>query len=435
MNFRIILIGIFLLQAVSVEAQTLSKTISVPSKILGDDREIEILLPENYSGTGKYPVIYITDANYNFEIPSNYITQLIKFDAIPEAILVGIIQKNRGQEMDVFLSQSGLDFQDFISKELIPFVDANYNTSGFNSIVGHSDGAEFNHLLMITKDNPFRGFVNISENLNNDVIAEISSFFQTYSGKKIYYFIASGKYDSPYRIDAGKLIQNQFLSSKNTSVVLTNTLYEADHQNLIAKSLVDAISFIFQDYRDLSTYSNFKEYVNNYKNKIENNYGFIPTTNENDIDYYFGEILDAKNIAMYEYIVEYTATNDIFKTSNYDRAWHYFYMDQHLESVKYWNRTLDDFQETNSRIFYYNFTKAIESYLILEDPKGAIAFLEKCKIKLPEHKLSFNYFISKVAIENKIENRLAAKNLRYCEQNYVENRYFNKEDLKALKNL
>lgn len=435
MKYKHLIIILFLIQTVNGQSQNLEDLKIIYSKVLNEERDIKVLLPTNYSKENKYPVVYITDANYNFEIASNYLTQLIKFNSIPKTIIVGILQKNRGNELDIFWGENGIKFKDFVFNEVITLIDKEYSTSGFNTIIGHSDGAEFNHLLMIEKNNPLRGFINVSENLNNDVSSEISNFFKTYNGKRLYYFIASAKYDSPDRISAGELINNKYAESKNAKIIFQNKLYRADHQNVISKSLIDGISFIFQDYRNLDNYEDFKDYVENYKNNIEKYYGFKPEENVDDIDYFFGKILDNKDLAMYDYIIEYTASNNIFEISPYDRAWQYFYMDEHSKSIEYWNKSIDDKNETSPRIFYYNFKKAIDSYLILNNPKQAIQFLEKCKIVFPQYELSFNYFIAKTALENSIEKRKGKKYLKFCERNYTENKYFKIEDLHKLKEI
>ncbi len=413
--------------AVNVQAQI------IDSKILNEKREIKVLLPSGYSVKNKYPVVYITDANYNFEIASDYLTQLVKFNSIPKTILVGVTQKERWNELDVYWKENGIKFKDFIFSELIPYINNEYSTSGFNAIIGHSDGAEFNHLLMLQENNPFRGFINISENLNNDVSEEILEYFKTYNGKKLYYFISSAKYDSKYRIAAGKAIEKIYKNHKNINILFHNKLYSADHQNILSKSLIDGISHIFQDYRNLSDYNDFKDYVKNYKDNIKSCYGFTPNEDAIDVDYFFGKVLDDKNLEMYEYAVEYCKENKIFDFLTYDRSWHYYYMEQHNKSLEYWNKTIENFEGTSPRVFYYNFEKAIESYLILNNPKGAIEFLEKCKLVLPKYKLSFNYFIAKTALENNVRKKTGKKYLKYCEQNYTENKYFKIEDIYKLR--
>lgn len=433
MKINNLIVTLLFFQFVNAQAQHLGIYKTIDSKIFNEKRELNILLPPDYSKENKYPVVYITDANYNFEIAANYITQLIKFNAIPQTIIVGIPQKDRGKELDIFMGMNGHKFKDFIFNELIAFIDTEYTTSGFNTLIGHSDGAEFNHLLMIEKNNPFRGFINVSENLNNDVSTEIAGFFNAYQGDKLYYFIASAQYDSPDRIDAGEIINDLYSKSKNYKILFENKLYNADHQNVFSKSLIDGILFVFQDYRKLDAYTTFQDYLSNYKGEIENNYGFTPEENINDVDYFFGEILDKKDLAMYDFIIEYASVNKLFEISAYDRAWQYFYMDEHLKSIDYWNKSIEDSTNTSARIFHYNFKKAIDSYLILNQPKEAIKFLEKCKVHFPEFTLSFNYFIAKTSLENNVEKWKGKNYLKYCEENYTENRYFKKEDLIKLK--
>ncbi|TCP22412.1 hypothetical protein EV195_11261 [Tenacibaculum skagerrakense] len=180
-------------------------------------------------------------------------------------------------------------------------------------------------------------------------------------------------------------------------------------------------------------YQNFKDYVENYQNDIYINYGFSPNLNENDIDFFFGKIIDDKDIEMYEYLIDYTSKKGVFFSNTLDRANQYFYMEEYPKTIEFWNKTVDEFKDISPRVFYFNFTKAIDAYLHLNNPNGAIKFLEKCKKRLPEHKLSFNYFIAKTALENKVKKRIGKKYLKYCEENYTENRYFKMKDLIKLK--
>lgn len=439
MKFSTKMLFILLLQTIvclgqETENKCIENTvINLQSDILEQPRTIKIRLPEGYSQNQKYPVLYITDANYNFEVASFYLSQLIKSNTVPKCILVGVTQQNRYEELDPFWSETGKQFKDFLFKELVPHINATYSTSGFNAIIGHSDGAEYNHFLMIQKDNPFRGFVNMSENLNADVTQQIATYFKTYNGKKVFYFIASATYDSPDRIAAGKTIQAAYNNNQNANIAFQNKLYNANHQTIVTKSLLDGIMYIFKDYRELTQYNGFKDYVANYKTNINNYYGFVPDANEDDIDYFFGRILDDKDVIMYEYIVAYVTENNIFQISSYNRSWHYFHMGEHEKSIAQWTKTINDMQDTSPRVFYYNFEKAIKSYQKLNNPKGAITFLEASKKAFPQYTLEFNYFIAKVALENNIQKSKAKKKIKYCEQNYYDNKYFDKEDLDQLK--
>jgi len=108
-------------------------------------------------------------------------------------------------------------------------------------------------------------------------------------------------------------------------------------------------------------------------------------------------------------------------------------MKQYPQAIKFWNKTINEFENINPRVFYFNFSKAVDAYLVEKDPKGAIDFLEKSKKLLPEYNLEFDYFIAKTSIENSVEVKKGKNALKNCNSNYKENRYFNRMNLKNLK--
>lgn len=399
-----------------------------------EEKVLNVFLPKTYNKNNKYPVVYITDAGTpNFEVALSYINQLMENNVIPKIILIGIEQNNRSSELDIYWSDDGKKFKNYLFEEIIPYINSNYSTSEFNTIIGHSDGAEYNHLLMLENNNPFRGFINISTNLNNDVSNEIEEFFKKTNKKIIYYFISNGKYDSEDRILAGNKIDSLYKVTRNESIKFLKKDYKADHQSLVANSMLDGISFVFQDYRNLNKYSSFKDYSRNYQSEINQLYGFTPNIETNDIDFYFGKILDEKNIEDYEYLIKFTNENNIsFVINSLDRANHYFYMKQYPQAIKFWNKTIDEFENINPRVFYFNFSKAVDAYLVEKDPKGAIEFLEKSKKRMPEYNLEFDYFIAKTSIENSVEVKKGKNALKNCNSNFKENRYFKNKELEKL---
>jgi len=406
------------------------------SKYYPDEEKIlKVFLPKNYNNNNKYPVVYITDAGTpNFEVALSYINQLMENNVIPKIILIGIEQNDRSSELDIYWSDDGKKFKNYLFEEIIPFINSNYSTSEFNTIIGHSDGAEYNHLLMLEKNNPFRGFINISTNLNNDVSIEIEEFFKKTNKKIFYYFISNAKYDSEDRILAGNKIDSLYKVTRNESIKFLKKDYKADHRSLVSSSMIDGISFIFQDYRNLDKYSSFKDYSKNYQSEINQLYGFTPILEETDIGFYFVKILDKKNLEDYEYLINFTNENNIsLGVNSLDRANHYFYMEAYPQSIKFWNKTINEFKNIDSKVFYYNFSKAVDAYLVEKDPKGAIEFLEKSKKRMPEYNLEFDYFIAKTSIENSVEVKKGENALKNCSSNYKENRYFKEKELEKLK--
>ena len=54
------------------------------------ERTVKVYLPKNYDKKQKYPVIYTLDGFGLFEITTNYVNYLAKFNIIPNSIVVGI---------------------------------------------------------------------------------------------------------------------------------------------------------------------------------------------------------------------------------------------------------------------------------------------------------------------------------------------------------
>ena len=80
----------------------------INSKFMGSKHMIKIDLPDNYSPKKKYPVIYITDGGTdNFDVARGNILalSLSSYQIIPESILVGVVHKNRNEEL--FNNKSG----------------------------------------------------------------------------------------------------------------------------------------------------------------------------------------------------------------------------------------------------------------------------------------------------------------------------------------
>ena len=135
----------------------------IHSKLFGDKRMLNIYVPENYSPNRKYPVIYLTDGSgTNFPAVKGYVTAFSQpnFKLVPPSIVVGVVHKSRNEEL--YNEGNGKYFTEYLLNEVMPYIDSTYNTSGFNAMIGHSNGAEFNHTLLVREDNPFRGFISLS---------------------------------------------------------------------------------------------------------------------------------------------------------------------------------------------------------------------------------------------------------------------------------
>lgn len=141
------------------------------SQYLKETRQHWVALPLNYSDTIKYPVIYVLDAEWRFELIRHLVFDLGANGLIQPSIIVGIphveVQNKRG--IDLTFSQSRMEydgeavdstwynssnsggaqhFYDYLTKELIPFVEHTYSTNQHETLIGHSYGGYFGGYLL-----------------------------------------------------------------------------------------------------------------------------------------------------------------------------------------------------------------------------------------------------------------------------------------------
>jgi predicted alpha/beta superfamily hydrolase len=168
---RIILASYFIFLSFSSFAQ--DKTFAprgdmeIASKVLKEQRKLKVFLPDNYDTNDSisYPVIYVLDGEWHTGLNNWNAYKLAQEGVIPPAIIVGIINVDRNRD---FLpthvginSTSGKakDFLEFISKELKPYIDSLYNTSGRTALVGHSFGGVFTMYALLTSPDLFDAHV------------------------------------------------------------------------------------------------------------------------------------------------------------------------------------------------------------------------------------------------------------------------------------
>lgn len=151
------------------------KVDSLYSKILKEQREIWIHIPEDFNSTKKYPVIYVLDASQQFYVITGMQKQLTPFK-IPQSIIVGITNTDRtrdftntnvpfqrGHESET--SGGASNFLKFINQELKPYINNKYPTENNNTIIGHSTGGLFVLYSYLHHENSFDNYLAIDPSL------------------------------------------------------------------------------------------------------------------------------------------------------------------------------------------------------------------------------------------------------------------------------
>jgi predicted alpha/beta superfamily hydrolase len=185
-NYFIILFSFLISQANAQNPELYNhisnEVFSIPSRVLNQERKLYIHVPKRDSSdlNKPLPVLYLLDGENHFHTLAAYIDYLSHWKVIPPMIVVGIISIDRRKDLTPTNSLINFDgnvdssyktsggneqFLQFIQKELMPYIDANYKASPFKIFAGHSLGGLTTIDCMLTHPDMFDAYIAISPSL------------------------------------------------------------------------------------------------------------------------------------------------------------------------------------------------------------------------------------------------------------------------------
>ncbi|MCY3545493.1 MAG: alpha/beta hydrolase-fold protein [Gemmatimonadetes bacterium] len=146
------------------------------SDVLGEQREIIVGVPAGYEGGDEtYPVVYLLDGPSHFHHTTGTARFLARNGRMPGVIVVAIANTDRTRDMSPPIQSDagpprpgtgGADnFLEFISGELMPFIDERYRTRPYAILIGHSLGGLFANHALVHRPDVFNAYVSISPSL------------------------------------------------------------------------------------------------------------------------------------------------------------------------------------------------------------------------------------------------------------------------------
>jgi predicted alpha/beta superfamily hydrolase len=190
---------------------------SVYSNILREKRKIWVHIPDTGDnmiyGKRHFPVVYLLDGDAHFYSVVGMIHQLSEINGnqiCPDMIVVGIPNTDRTRDLtpthvnkSIYMDSSatktsggGEKFTEFLEKELIPYIDANYPTSPYRMLIGHSFGGLLVVNTLIHHSDLFNAYVAIDPSLwwdHQKILKQAESEFdqKKYSNKNLFLAVAN----------------------------------------------------------------------------------------------------------------------------------------------------------------------------------------------------------------------------------------------------
>lgn len=181
---------------------------TISSKILGQQRKIWVHIPNSNGGDkiknkGNYPVVYVLDGSENFNTVVSITEHMEESSLCPPMIVVGIVPVERLSELTTGTDKelpnivgNGDKFMSFVEKELIPHIDANYPTTTYKTLIGHSLGGLTVINTLLHHPNSFNAYVSLEASLwwnNKKSVEEAKTILpaQYYQGKTLFMAMAN----------------------------------------------------------------------------------------------------------------------------------------------------------------------------------------------------------------------------------------------------
>lgn len=258
---RLVLLSALLFIVQSTFSQVLTK--KVQSFHLDTSREIKIGLPKSYKTNPNriYPLILVLDGDYLFDPIMGTVNYMSYWEDMPEAIVVGIKQLETRRDDCQYDSNTelpghpGEKFYDFISTELVGYLQENFRLAKFRMIVGHDYTSNFINYF-IDNNSLFQGYINLSPeyapSMHEKLIEALSSV-----PNKTWYYLATGENDV-------KNLRTDILNMDTALSAIENENFiysfydfkDTTHYSLVNHAIPRALNEIFSIYRPI----NKKEY-------------------------------------------------------------------------------------------------------------------------------------------------------------------------------
>lgn len=146
----------------SALADSAAERVILTSEVLGEERPLNIVLPAGYSAEKTYPVVFALDGNEDY-LPS--VAERMQ-GAHPDLIVVGIENVDRSHDMfpdPVPERQNrgggGAAFLEFLTTELVPFIEEKYAASGYRVLSGQSNSGFFVLYAMLNANKVFDAYL------------------------------------------------------------------------------------------------------------------------------------------------------------------------------------------------------------------------------------------------------------------------------------
>lgn len=250
-----------LAQTGSIKPLTIGEIRTIKSKILNEDRILNIYLPQNFDKTKSYPIIYLLDGSMNEDFI--HVTGLVQFFnlmySMPETIVVGIANVDRKRDFTFHTDLKDLQkdypttgysdkFISFLEKELKPYIESQFKTTD-KYLFGQSLGGLLATEILLKKPEMFNNYFIISPSLwwdDESLLKQANQLLTKIPDTKKFIYVSVGKGEHPVMVkDAEDLFDVLKNSNKKNWTVEYKMMETDNHATILHRSLYEGLVKLF----------------------------------------------------------------------------------------------------------------------------------------------------------------------------------------------
>ncbi|MDN4013805.1 alpha/beta hydrolase-fold protein [Chryseobacterium gambrini] len=248
-------------QTENVKPLTIGEIRTIKSKILNEERTLNIYLPQKFDKTKSYPIIYLLDGSMNEDFI--HVTGLVQFFnqmySMPETIVVGIANIDRKKDFTFHTDLKDLQkdypttghsdkFINFLDKELKPYIESHFKTTD-NYLFGQSLGGLLATEILLKKPELFNNYFIISPSLwwdDESLLKQAPQLLSKIKDIKKFIYISVGKGEHPVMVkDAEDLFDVLKKSNKKNWTIEYKMMETDNHATILHRSLYEGLLKLF----------------------------------------------------------------------------------------------------------------------------------------------------------------------------------------------
>ncbi|AZA62352.1 alpha/beta hydrolase [Chryseobacterium indoltheticum] len=245
----------------NVKPLTIGEIRTFKSKILNEDRTLNIYLPQGFDKTKSYPIIYLLDGSMNEDFI--HVTGLVQFFnqmySMPETIVVGIANIDRKKDFTFHTDLKDLQkdypttghsdkFISFLEKELKPYIESQFKTAD-KYLFGQSLGGLLATEILLKKPELFNNYFIISPSLwwdDESLLKKAPQLLTKIPDTKKFIYVSVGKGEHPVMVKDAEAFYDVLKKSNKKNWTVEYKMMEGDnHATILHRSLYEGLVKLF----------------------------------------------------------------------------------------------------------------------------------------------------------------------------------------------